>query len=654
MFLIDPYRFGEIVTLDLGVNWDAELGDMTHWTSTVGTMQVRTSADREPPQGGSIFDGGTALLSKAYRRINLSTLTGLDIADVDAGLLDLFVQWWGGTYIQGPPADAPQINVYFRNAALASIYIHASGYKVPTTQVGLMYWDEYLEIAPIPPNTRYIDIEMDADRNTGTNNDAAFDDIRVSFHEPDNIELFTVNGSYTKPVGLGAWSIIAIGSGGGGGAGSTETSAGTADAASGGAGGGVAFKGGLQGLITATTTVKVGIATAGGAAHSSVTSTGGAGGVGGGATRLSQFGTFTPYAAGGTGGQGGVPGGQSPPKAGGTGTIMGGDSGQGGSYSGGTQRAAGDGESSVYGGTGGGGGGQASGSSASVPGAAEPAGTGGTTVGPYAGAGGAGGAAGVVAINGNPGEDGALYGGGGGGSSGAGGFLADAAAVKNVAKGGDGAPGILVVREYNWSGHWAGPPVVSPGAVSALLHLNGTDASTTFTDETGLVWSGSGNAQLDTAQRKYGVSSAYLDGGGDRLLSAASANLALTTTYWTMELYFRVNAYPGAVPHVWQIGGPTSAQRLLLYVPSASANLTLLSITAGNPNVSLDLGFRPTIGQWYHAATVRNNTQVRQFIDGVALGTMTSPTLPNSTTPTLSVGWQQFSGGGFDFLEWLG
>jgi hypothetical protein len=41
----------------------------------------------------------------------------------------------------------------------------------------------------------------------------------------------------------------------------------------------------------------------------------------------------------------------------------------------------------------------------------------------------------------------------------------------------------------------------------ALLHMNGADTSTTFTDEAGTAWTAAGNAQIDTAQKVFGTAS---------------------------------------------------------------------------------------------------------------------------------------------------
>jgi len=191
--LIDPYRFGaapgggEIPVEGYGGGqWNAELGNMTGWTTTVGSPRVRPT-DADPPghapQGSRFYDGGAAsATSSCYQRIPLAGLvaSGLSLAAVDAGTVDIKAVWWGGQYIQGPPADQPQLQIVFRDTDTNEISRHASGFKSPTTVVFGFRWDEYTELTDIPANTRYIDIVMDFDRNFGTENNACFDDIRVS------------------------------------------------------------------------------------------------------------------------------------------------------------------------------------------------------------------------------------------------------------------------------------------------------------------------------------------------------------------------------------------------------------------------------------------------------------------------------------------
>ena len=50
-----------------------------------------------------------------------------------------------------------------------------------------------------------------------------------------------------------------------------------------------------------------------------------------------------------------------------------------------------------------------------------------------------------------------------------------------------------------------------------LIHCDGADASTTFTDESGKTITTVGNAQVDTAYKVFGTGSLLLDGTGDAL-----------------------------------------------------------------------------------------------------------------------------------------
>lgn len=58
--------------------------------------------------------------------------------------------------------------------------------------------------------------------------------------------------------------------------------------------------------------------------------------------------------------------------------------------------------------------------------------------------------------------------------------------------------------------------VIDPfgGDVISLLHFDGSNGSTTFTDETGRVWTAGGDADISTAQSKFGGSSGRFESSG--------------------------------------------------------------------------------------------------------------------------------------------
>ena len=78
---------------------------------------------------------------------------------------------------------------------------------------------------------------------------------------------------------------------------------------------------------------------------------------------------------------------------------------------------------------------------------------------------------------------------------------------------------------------------------NSLLHFDGNDASTTILDDFGNTWAVAGNAQLDTAQAKFGTSSLLLDGTGDYAQSTSFKSLGQDS--WELSVWFRINALPG-------------------------------------------------------------------------------------------------------------
>ena len=68
-----------------------------------------------------------------------------------------------------------------------------------------------------------------------------------------------------------------------------------------------------------------------------------------------------------------------------------------------------------------------------------------------------------------------------------------------------------------------------------MLHCDGTDTSTTITDEIGKVWTARGNAQIDTADKKYGTGAILFDGTGDTVDTPDHDDFNLGTGSWTIR-----------------------------------------------------------------------------------------------------------------------
>lgn len=182
--------------------------------------------------------------------------------------------------------------------------------------------------------------------------------------------------------------------------------------------------------------------------------------------------------------------------------------------------------------------------------------------------------------------------------------------------------------------------------VSALLHFNGTDGSTTFTDQTGKTWSASGNAQLDTAQQKFGSASALFDGAGDFISTSNSSDFDFGSGNFTIEFFIRANALTTAAvlgKRLTTNFGPfailLNTSRIECYFSTSGSGWNQIN----SPTIST--------GTWYHVAAVRDGTSMRLFLNGTQV---TPITLTGSLmTNTAGVYLGSNSGGTQSFNGWI-
>ena len=77
-----------------------------------------------------------------------------------------------------------------------------------------------------------------------------------------------------------------------------------------------------------------------------------------------------------------------------------------------------------------------------------------------------------------------------------------------------------------------------------LMHFEGADASVAMIDDYGNTWTPFGNAQIDTAQFKFGASSLLLDGTGDYIETTDVVSLGGGS--WNLDMWVRWNVLPTA------------------------------------------------------------------------------------------------------------
>lgn len=182
--------------------------------------------------------------------------------------------------------------------------------------------------------------------------------------------------------------------------------------------------------------------------------------------------------------------------------------------------------------------------------------------------------------------------------------------------------------------------------VVLLLHCDGTDASTTFTDSSysGKTVTANGNAQVDTAQSVFSGASLLLDGSGDYLSVGDSADWDFGTGDFTIDCRIRHNAL-GSDRTIIDINGGDGAGIWLQYQNAGNMRATIAGTTRSFATTQ-------TTNTWYHIAITRNGTNLRCYQDGVQIGSTLTDS-GNITGGTIGVLVGRRNGGSDQFNGWI-
>ena len=138
-------------------------------------------------------------------------------------------------------------------------------------------------------------------------------------------------------------------------------------------------------------------------------------------------------------------------------------------------------------------------------------------------------------------------------------------------------------------------------------------------------WETVGNAQISTAQSKFGGSSMYFDGSGDRLINLASSQYSLFdfgTGNFTIEFWFYcINTTSGIV----YARGASGHNLCVVYLGANATDRVSFYAAASGAGTAIQSAGTPAVSTWNHAAIVRQNGTVTVYLNGTG-GTPTSNT----------------------------
>lgn len=220
--------------------------------------------------------------------------------------------------------------------------------------------------------------------------------------------------------------------------------------------------------------------------------------------------------------------------------------------------------------------------------------------------------------------------------------------VRRVPAPGDG-PGVWDCNEQvllKRANAWVNDASFS--SVSLLLHMDGTNGSTTFTDSSSnaLTITANGNAQISTAQSKFGGASALFDGTGDYLTVTDATGLEPGSSDLTWEMWIKTasniqyatlySRTPGSfATGMWSL--------MINYTNNVAGNVALfVADYSGASPLLLTTGVSVRDDVWHHLAVVRNGSAWTMYVDGTSRATGTWSGTIADISGSIYIGRDQF------------
>lgn len=172
--------------------------------------------------------------------------------------------------------------------------------------------------------------------------------------------------------------------------------------------------------------------------------------------------------------------------------------------------------------------------------------------------------------------------------------------------------------------------------VSLLLHLDGPDGSTTFTDSSPRpkTVTRAGSARISTAQSQFGGASALFSSAGDYLTSASNADFDFGSGDFTIEFFMRPSSVTSGATAVLIDRGDFSNFTPWAITQFNSSLRLVTSVTGSAWMVDIFSSGVLTANTLSHVAASRAGNVFRLFHNGNQIGTQTaSGTLRTITMP---------------------
>lgn len=188
-----------------------------------------------------------------------------------------------------------------------------------------------------------------------------------------------------------------------------------------------------------------------------------------------------------------------------------------------------------------------------------------------------------------------------------------------------------------------------------LLGFDGADGATATSDESAVARGAptfNGNAQLDTAQQKFGTASLLLDGSNDFIEYADSTDWEFGSGAYTVETWVRfpAAAINAAIIGNWGATGGEQAWHLALLFGVLTFRFRIVSTA----DIDITYAWSPSANTWYHLAVDREASggKTRLYLNGTMVGSSTNTSALYAGSGGIVIGsWRSSSA--YDFNGWV-
>jgi hypothetical protein len=187
----------------------------------------------------------------------------------------------------------------------------------------------------------------------------------------------------------------------------------------------------------------------------------------------------------------------------------------------------------------------------------------------------------------------------------------------------------------------------------SLLHMDGANNGTTFTDESGKTWTAENTAKLSTTSPKFGTASGIFDGNAATCVDTpAATDFNVGSGDFTIDLWFKkqLNAVAQLVYGQTKSDGSAANASFYAYIDVDGANHPTAGVKVGAADYCVVSAGAITDTSWHHWAFTRYGNYLHLYIDGTEVGTQKDVTglSVNASTYKFAIGrYGEYAGTNF-------